>query len=404
MEIYIHIPFCVRKCGYCDFLSFPCGEEMRGRYCRSLIEEIKRTAEAIGSQTADAKRTAEALRKSETNCPGTGQAVETVFFGGGTPSLLAPDQITAVMTCIRSEFSLNEDAEISLEANPGTMDEARLYSWRENGINRLSIGLQSTRDDLLKTLGRIHSFQDFSRNYQLARRAGFDNINIDIMSALPGQTLSDYCDTLKVVTDFCPEHISSYSLIIEEGTPLSRDKRLLDLLPDEETDRKMYEKTKEVLGKKGYGRYEISNYALAGKECRHNRGYWEGVPYLGFGLGAFSYFGHARFSNGTDIHRYLERPYLPFRERADYEEQTREQEMEDRMIFGLRMMKGVSRTKFAEEFGLDLETLYGRQIRKFQEMGLLEISGDRIRLTDAGIDVSNRVFEEFLLEASGQTW
>ncbi len=384
LELYVHIPFCVRKCNYCDFLSFPSGEEVREQYVQALTEEIKRTAYAVNEE------------KDHTQQPEL--SVTSVFFGGGTPSLLTAEQINRLMKCIYREFSVVSDAEISIEANPGTLNELKLEALRSAGFNRLSIGLQSTQDKLLCALGRIHTLQEFEQNYDLARKCGFDNINIDIMSALPGQTLNDYRETLRIVTGFQPEHISSYSLIIEEGTPLSRDHKLLDLLPDEETDRKMYEMTKEILGLGGFHRYEISNYARPGRECRHNMGYWDGTPYLGFGLGASSYYDHARFSNESDLRSYIRQPYRPFVRRKDYEYQSRKQEMEDRMIFGLRMMRGISREKYKEEFGISPEDVYGSQIRKFTEYGLLECGRDHIRLTDKGIDVSNRIFEELLLD------
>ena len=376
MELYIHIPFCVQKCHYCDFLSFPSGEETREKYCQALTEEIKEAARALQP----------------------GPSVRSVFFGGGTPSVLTARQTDRLMQCIKKEFSLAPDVEISMEANPGTLDEEKLYTYRQAGINRLSIGLQSTRDQLLMTLGRIHTLHDFERSYDLARACGFDNINIDIMSALPGQTLDDYRDTLQIVTDYKPEHISSYSLIVEEGTPLAADAVLLETLPDEETDRRMYMLTGEYLRQKGYHRYEISNYALPGRECRHNIGYWDGTPYLGLGLGASSYYNHARFSNTTDLLAYLQKPWQPFAKREDYEQQSPKQEMEDRMIFGLRMMEGVSAKKFEEEFSTSMEAVYGKQIRHFTGLGLLEHHQDRVRLTAKGIDVSNRIFEELLLD------
>lgn len=378
LELYIHIPFCVRKCNYCDFLSFPAGEEVREAYCRALLEEIRRTA---------------AFLKDNCILP-----VTSIFFGGGTPSVLQGDQISRILGCLRQEFPIEADAEISIEANPGTMDESKLDCWREAGINRLSIGLQSTDDFLLATLGRIHSFRQFEENYHLAREMGFDNINVDLMSALPGQTLEDYRETLRIVTGLRPEHISSYSLIIEEGTPLAKNRELLGMLPDEDTDRKMYELTKEYLGSCGYHRYEISNYALPGKECRHNKGYWEGIPYLGFGLGASSYYNHARFSNTTDLKEYLKNSFTPFEKRADYEKQTLRQEMEDWVIFGLRMTRGISVKEFEKRFERQFEEVYGNVIREYEDMGLFCLSDGRVKLTDRGIDVSNIIFEGLLLD------
>lgn len=374
LELYIHIPFCVRKCNYCDFLSFPETESGIAQYCHALKEEIKRTgdqAEGIG--------------------------VRSVFIGGGTPSILEAEQITEIMTCIRNNFSIEKNAEITIESNPGTLNAEKLNCYHELGINRLSIGLQSTDDDCLRRLGRIHTFQEFEKNYEQARKSGFQNINIDLMSGLPGQSLRGYEDTLNRVTELKPEHISSYSLIIEEGTPFYKSDSVLQQLPDEDTERKMYERTKEILAQQGYERYEISNYARQGRECIHNLGYWEQVPYLGMGLGASSFYNGARFSNERNFRKYLSTPYLPFEHREDYVQVSREEQMEDTMIFGLRKMKGISVSEFEREFGTPIWEMYGSVIERYSNLGLLIQEGDVLRLTDAGIDVSNRIFEDFIL-------
>lgn len=374
LELYIHIPFCIRKCNYCDFLSFPETESGIAQYCHALKEEIKRTgdqAEGIG--------------------------VRSVFIGGGTPSILEAEQITEIMTCIRNNFSIEKNAEITTESNPGTLNAEKLNCYHELGINRLSIGLQSTDDDCLRRLGRIHTFQEFEKNYEQARKSGFQNINIDLMSGLPGQSLRGYEDTLNRVTELKPEHISSYSLIIEEGTPFYKSDSVLQQLPDEDTERKMYERTKEILAQQGYERYEISNYARQGRECIHNLGYWEQVPYLGMGLGASSFYNGARFSNERNFRKYLSTPYLPFEHREDYVQVSREEQMEDTMIFGLRKMKGISVSEFEREFGTPIWEMYGSVIERYSNLGLLIQEGDVLRLTDAGIDVSNRIFEDFIL-------
>lgn len=374
LELYIHIPFCIRKCNYCDFLSFPETESGIAQYCHALKEEIKRTgdqAEGIG--------------------------VRSVFIGGGTPSILEAEQITEIMTCIRNNFSIEKNAEITIESNPGTLNAEKLNCYHELGINRLSIGLQSTDDDCLRRLGRIHTFQEFEKNYEQARKSGFQNINIDMMSGLPGQSLRGYEDTLNRVTELKPEHISSYSLIIEEGTPFYKSDSVLQQLPDEDTERKMYERTKEILAQQGYERYEISNYARQGRECIHNLGYWEQVPYLGMGLGASSFYNGARFSNERNFRKYLSTPYLPFEHREDYVQVSREEQMEDTMIFGLRKMKGISVSEFEREFGTPIWEMYGSVIERYSNLGLLIQEGDVLRLTDAGIDVSNRIFEDFIL-------
>ena len=374
LELYIHIPFCIRKCNYCDFLSFPETESGIAQYCHALKEEIKRT----GDQAEDI-------------------GVRSVFIGGGTPSILEAEQITEIMTCIRNNFSIEKNAEITTESNPGTLNAEKLNCYHELGINRLSIGLQSTDDDCLRRLGRIHTFQEFEKNYEQARKSGFQNINIDLMSGLPGQSLRGYEDTLNRVTELKPEHISSYSLIIEEGTPFYKSDSVLQQLPDEDTERKMYERTKEILAQQGYERYEISNYARQGRECIHNLGYWEQVPYLGMGLGASSFYNGASFSNERNFRKYLSTPYLPFEHREDYVQVSREEQMEDTMIFGLRKMKGISVSEFEREFGTPIWEMYGSVIERYSNLGLLIQEGDVLRLTDAGIDVSNRIFEDFIL-------
>lgn len=410
LELYIHIPFCVRKCNYCDFLSFPAGKEIVERYVRALEEEIRRTGEAVYGQNGRPGETVygqngrpeEAVYgragggKTEVR-PGSAPKISTVFVGGGTPSVLEPEQIRNLFSCLRESFLLEADAEISMEGNPGTLNREKLSVCREAGINRLSLGLQSADDGLLQTLGRIHTWEQFLYNYQDARQAGFRNINIDLMSSLPGQSLENYVKTLETVTALEPEHISSYSLILEEGTPFFASEEIRRQLPDENTDREMYEKTKEILHEKGYERYEISNYAKPGFACRHNLGYWDEVPYLGLGLGAFSYYKNARFSNETDIRTYMENPFVPFLGRNDYECCDEKSRMEDYMIFGLRKMAGVSLSRFEKEFGTAAEEIYGGVIDRYMGMGLLVLEGDRLRLTDAGIDVSNRIFEDFLL-------
>lgn len=410
LELYIHIPFCVRKCNYCDFLSFPAGKEIVERYVRALEEEIRRTGEAVYGQNGRPGETVygqngrpeEAVYgragggKTEVR-PGSAPKISTVFVGGGTPSVLEPEQIWNLFSCLRESFLLEADAEISMEGNPGTLNREKLSVCREAGINRLSLGLQSADDGLLQTLGRIHTWEQFLYNYQDARQAGFRNINIDLMSSLPGQSLENYVKTLETVTALEPEHISSYSLILEEGTPFFASEEIRRQLPDENTDREMYEKTKEILHEKGYERYEISNYAKPGFACRHNLGYWDEVPYLGLGLGASSYYKNARFSNETDIRTYMENPFVPFLGRNDYECCDEKSRMEDYMIFGLRKMAGVSLSRFEKEFGTAAEEIYGGVIGRYVGMGFLVLEGDRLRLTDAGIDVSNRIFEDFLL-------
>ena len=282
-SLYIHIPFCVKKCRYCDFLSGPQDEETRELYTRALINEIK----------------------LQTVCP-AGTPVDTVFFGGGTPSVLSGSQIERIMEALYSFFLIQEDAEISMETNPGTADEEKLGILKRSGINRLSLGVQSIHDRELALLGRIHTADQARMTFEQARKAGFDNINIDLMSALPGQSFESWADTLEQAVRWAPDHISAYSLIIEEGTPFASmyQNGSLPALPDEDMDREMYHYTGAFLAEHGYQRYEISNYAIPGRECRHNSGYWTGHPYLGLGIGAASYVNGTRFSNCTDLRKY----------------------------------------------------------------------------------------------------
>lgn len=375
MELYIHIPFCIKKCNYCDFLSFPATPEQMEQYCSALEEECRQTAKILENT----------------------EKIDTIFIGGGTPSILEASQISRLFSCLRNHFSIRREAEISIEANPGTLTGDMLLACREAGINRLSMGLQSANDRLLHTLGRIHTWEQFVMNYHAARQVGFSNINIDLMSGLPGQSLPDYEETLRQVTALDPEHISSYSLILEEGTPFYQSEKIRRQLPDETTDRKMYEETKRILKENGYERYEISNYAKKGFACRHNLGYWEGVPYLGLGLGASSYYRGARFSNETSLQKYLENPFVPFDARQEYCILDKNDAMEDYMIFGLRKMEGVSLSRFEREFAVPAEAVYGKVMKKYIQLKLLERRGDMLCLTDAGIDVSNRIFEDFLL-------
>lgn len=376
LELYFHIPFCVRKCFYCDFLSAPGDEKGKRNYMEALLTET------VGS----------AFRYAD-------YEVVSIFIGGGTPSTVPTDCLEGLMEAVRAHYRLAEGAELTMEVNPGTVSEEVLRRFRRAGINRLSIGLQSADDTELKAIGRIHTWRQFLDSYAAARRAGFDNVNVDIMSALPGQTLSGYRDTLRKVLSLEPplEHISAYSLILEEGTVLFEKYEKGELeLPDEDTDREMYQETKEILAQAGYERYEISNYAKKGYECRHNCGYWKRKNYVGFGIGAASLVENVRFHNSADLKAYLAEP-LGCREEV---QQLGEQEqMEEFMFLGLRMTEGVSCREFARLFGCRLEDIYGEVIRKNIRDGLLQYrSGNRfLALTDRGLDVSNYVMAQFLL-------
>lgn len=377
--IYIHIPFCIRKCAYCDFLSGPAGEQERTEYLTALLQEIAASGRKEGGP----------------------YRAKTVFFGGGTPSVLPGEQIGKILESLRQAFHVAEDAEITMEANPGTLTAEKLSRYRAAGVNRLSLGLQSMKNDELRLLDRIHTREDFFESFYLAREAGFDNINVDLISALPGQTCGSWEETLEETAALKPEHISAYSLIVEEGTPFYKmygpgsSGELL--LPGEEEDRKMYRRTAQLLGEAGYRRYEISNYALPGKECLHNLCYWTGIPYLGFGLGASSCFEGRRFSNTADWEAYLKNSENPALVRTVTEELTEKSLMEEFCFLGLRLSEGIDRKEFEERFKRPFGEVYGGVERRFVQMGLLEVRGRRLRLTEQGIDLSNQVMCEFLL-------
>ena len=370
MELYLHIPFCVKKCDYCDFLSFRKNPGEQNAYCESLLKEIRHT---ILPEDA---------------------VISSIFIGGGTPSLIDDEWIVCFMDTIKGRFAVEKDAEISLEANPGTLTEEKLKSYRRAGINRLSIGLQSANDKELAMLGRIHTYEEFLENYHLARKNGFDNINIDLMTALPGQNMTSLMQTLKKVVMLQPEHISAYSLMIEPGTPFYE--RSL-ALPDEDEERRMYEGTAAYLKEWDYHQYEISNFARPGKECRHNIGYWKRTPYLGLGLGASSLINEQRFSNTTDMNEYLKHCCQPDAIRKNREILTRENQMEEFMFLGLRMTEGISELEFQEKFEVCVDAVYGSVIDKYRRLGLLERKNGRLYLTGEGVSVSNVVMSEFLL-------
>lgn len=401
MELYVHIPFCVKKCNYCDFLSMPADDTVKKQYVQALKNEIVFFAESMHEK------------------------LETIYFGGGTPSVLLAEQLIEVLNLIRSQFDVCPDAEITIEINPATIDFRSLHKLKQAGFNRLSIGLQSVQNDKLLLLGRIHTYEQFLQTYQNARQVGFQNINIDCMSALPGQTLEEYIDGLHKIIELNPEHISSYSLIIEENTPFyERYANHKELLPDEETDRAMYHETKRILQKAGYFRYEISNYAKVGFESRHNSGYWEREPYLGVGLGASSFIHDYRMRNICDLKQYISlwSGYAPssqntglhnlhslgslndvsdFQNHLIYDEiepVSGEDAMAEYFFLGLRMAKGVSIQQFEMEFGCSVFERFSKELAELEndKLILIDKEQDRIALTEFGMDVSNWVFEKFI--------
>ena len=377
LELYIHIPFCVKKCAYCDFLSGPASNQQIEEYVQALIEEIRYYKEFV--------------KKYE---------VSTVFWGGGTPSLLTGEQMKALMEALGQTFFIRQNAEITMEANPGTVTVEKLLACQKAGINRISFGLQSVNNEELKMLGRIHTYEEFLESYEAARKAGFQNINVDLISAIPKQTVSSWEQTLQTIISLQPEHISAYSLIVEEGTTFAKlygeGCKLEHLLPMEEDERRMYERTEELLREAGYHRYEISNYAKEGYECQHNLGYWERKEYLGLGLGASSLIEETRFHNTDEMEEYLRDASNPILLRRGQEKLDRQEQMEEFVFLGLRKIRGIQEEKFAEMFGEDIWDCYGRNLERVIKEGLLEREEGVLRLTRKGIDVSNYVFYEIL--------
>ena len=465
LSIYVHIPFCKRKCNYCDFVSFGgCDISLQKDYINALCKEI-------GAFSLIAEE----------------YKVVTVFIGGGTPSYIPAEYIGKILEKIRETFTVDDNCEITIEGNPDSLTRDKLILYRKYGINRLSIGLQSANDEMLNILGRIHNYDQFVAAYSRAREVGFTNINVDVMSGLPGESLESYVKTLAKVVAMQPEHISSYSLIIEDGTPLSENDELLQLLPSEEDDRKQYMRTKLLLGQSGYERYEISNYAKKGYECRHNLVYWTGGEYLGVGLSAASYmkikeydiervynyandydvqkvyddeneydiqrvyddengydiqrvnndkngynaeriyneekdydmdnyegannYTWCRFRGVDDINEYIGR-YIKYGSGyfetenikqliadhyKDIEVLSKKDMIEEFMFLGLRLMSGISIEQFQKRFNVSIDDIYGKVISKYVGLGCVIKEGDRLRLSNRGIDVSNSIFADFML-------
>ena len=397
-ELYLHIPFCVRKCEYCDFLS-------------AAPKDFAETEAYLSALLHEAEEKAEDLADYE---------IISIFIGGGTPSILRPRQIQRLMEGLYRWYRIREDAEITMECNPGTVDREKLKIMKASGNNRISFGLQSCSREELQLLGRIHTFEEFLDGYQTARQTGFSNINVDLMFGLPNQSLKTYKDTLQKVIALEPEHISAYGLIIEEGTPFyqryEEDERARQRgeepreLPSEETERLMYLRTAEILRHAGYQRYEISNYAKKGMECRHNMGYWTGVEYLGLGLGASSMMKvHLRYRSGEltrpdPVWRFRTNSDLSSYIKGDFHAESEtalslKEQMEEYAFLGLRLTKGISKAEFGKRFHRPFDSVYRDTVRKAQKEGLLAEEGDRVRLTPAGIDISNYVLSQFLLDS-----
>lgn len=377
MGMYVHIPFCVKKCNYCDFLSGPSTDEVREKYVECLCREIEKSAGILSEKE-----------------------VVTIFFGGGTPSVLIPFQTEKILETIRRSYRVAKNAEITTEANPGTLDAWKLMAYREMGFNRLSLGLQSANNAELKALGRIHTYEEFCKEYEEARNVGFSNINVDLMSSIPDQTPDSWYETLHRVAGLNPEHISAYSLILEKGTLLNdmyESGKLDGRLVDEETDRRMYHETARILAEYGFERYEISNYAREGYACRHNISYWERGNYAGFGIGAASLIDNVRYHNTGDLLKYLDKSGDVKGIYEDIEKLGKKDCMEEFMFLGLRKTAGVSREEFYQNFQEDIENIYGEILEELERDKLLVCGKECIYLTEYGLDVSNVVMAKFLL-------
>ena len=376
LGIYIHIPFCKKKCHYCDFISFSGKEKLIEEYINSLKKEI-----------SDYK-----INNEE-------YLIETIYFGGGTPSFIESKYIIEILQELKQKFNISKNAEITIEINPGTVDEQKLKDYYDVGINRISFGLQTTRSELLKLVGRIHSYSSFLDAYKLARKIGFKNINVDLMIGLPVQTLKDVENDIERIVELKPEHISVYSLIVEEGTTIEQKINNKELyLPSEELERKMYWKVKNALEENGYKHYEISNFSKPGYKSKHNLACWNQEEYIGFGLAAHSYIDNKRYSNTEDLQQYIVGadlgPVCP--QKTIHEIQSREDQMKEYMLLNLRKIEGVKISEFKNKFIDNPIYLYRENLNKLATQELIEIDMDSIKLTNRGIDLANIVWKEFI--------
>lgn len=375
MGLYLHIPFCIRKCNYCDFLSFEAGYDRQKAYVGALRKEIELCSDKYRNE----------------------YYVDSVFVGGGTPSLLDTSLLRELVEALKKGFTLSKDAEITIESNPKTLNQEKLEAYLDMGINRLSIGVQSFDNELLTRLGRAHSAEDFYNNYSLARSCGFSNINIDLMFSIPGQTLKHWKETLRRTTDLAPEHLSFYSLQIEEGTPFFQMKKEGTLVEtDGQEDRDMYHYAQSFLKEKDFLQYEISNAAKKGYESRHNLKYWSMDDYLGMGLGAHSFIAGVRFSNTTDLETYIKSGGSSV---VWSHNNSREDSISEYLFTGLRRIAGVDLNKFQKVFGEPVKNVFSQnwvQIEHYIEDGYLIYDENQLRFTEKGIDISNTILTEFI--------
>ena len=371
ISLYIHIPFCKQKCFYCDFPSYASIDHLREDYVEALCKEIKEK---------DIKNN-----------------IKSIFIGGGTPSHLSAKEIEKLLKVI-NELNLDENIEFTMECNPGTLDEEKLKVMKNGGINRISMGLQAVQNSLLKEIGRIHSFKIFEENFLLARKVGFNNINVDLMFGLPNQRVEEWKESLETIAKLNPEHISAYSLIVEEGTPFYKlwERNKL-ILPSEEDERLMYELTKDLLNSYGYNQYEISNYAKKGFECYHNKVYWECKEYLGLGSASSSFIDEKRIKNIENVKLYIDNIKNNLSIIEEEYKNTLKDDMEEFMFMGLRMAKGINVEEFKKRFNKDIEEVYKTVIDKNIKLNLLKKEKEFLKLTEKGIELSNSVMSDFII-------
>ena len=382
--IYVHIPFCKKKCKYCDFVSFE-----NKTYVKEYIDRLLWDIDNI--QNILIKNDIGVLEKDVT--------IDTIYFGGGTPSVINSDYIIFILDKLKEKFNIDDNAEITIEVNPGTVNEEKLNNYYSSGINRLSIGCQETHDNILKTIGRIHSFNEFLYTYNLARKIGFKNINVDLMLDLPGQTIKDLNESLNSIINLNPEHISVYSLILEDDTLLKREiKNGILELPSDEIERKMYHKTRKILIQNGFVHYEISNFAKKGFYSKHNLNCWNQKEYLGFGLASHSYINKKRFSNGINLHKYIEKNGKQmYNINVEIQEiQTKISEIKEFVMLGFRKIDGINKKDFYKKFNIEINQVFEKEILKLKSENLIEEDKDNLKLTLKGLDFANLVFEEFI--------
>ncbi|MDT9336297.1 radical SAM family heme chaperone HemW [Clostridium perfringens] len=374
ISLYIHIPFCAQKCLYCDFPSFARKDHLRKAYIEALNKEIIN------------------LREKHNNLE-----INTIFIGGGTPSVLESNELECLLKEI-AKLNMAKDIEYSMECNPGNLTEEKLEVMKKYGVNRISMGLQAKQDNLLKGLGRIHNYKTFKENFLLAKKVGFNNINVDLMFGLPNQRLNEWEETLREIISLDPAHISAYSLIIEEGTAfynLYENDKLK--LPTEEEERKMYHLAKKILEENGFNQYEISNYAKEGKECRHNLAYWNMDNWIGVGSAAASYINGKRIKNISSVEEYIN----SINENGEAVEEiinnSKNDNMEEFMFMGLRKINGIDENEFKNRFSMNINDVYGEILNKYIGEGLLIRESGRIFLSEKGIEISNIIMADFLL-------